>query len=193
MGPCLLTLIHLWASPVQDSSRDSLDNIQETPPSTGTRFTHEYEVDEARAASFSRGIKSTNEYSLHRIGESSSLIDTTSSTVSSPFLSDVYSTLGISETDTSIINSKDTSDLSSKHSSSNYNVLFLATSLYEFNMGRRRYEAGYQYLTYAKGDVFDVLDVKGELWLARNQDDPSGRSIFSEVIPILEIECLLPG
>jgi hypothetical protein len=53
------------------------------------------------------------------------------------------------------------------------NVLFLAASLYEFNIDRARREAGYPYLTYVAGEIFDVIAEKGELWLARNQDDPT--------------------
>jgi hypothetical protein len=80
---------------------------------------------------------------------------------------------------------------SSSHSVS---VLFLAASLFEFNIDKARKEAGYPYLTYVPGEVgvplpnlicaypdtdgrtiqiFDVIGEKGELWLARNQDDPA--------------------
>lgn len=52
-------------------------------------------------------------------------------------------------------------------------VLFLAASVYEFNIDRARREAGYPYLTYVAGEIFDVIGEKGELWLARNQDDPT--------------------
>lgn len=52
-------------------------------------------------------------------------------------------------------------------------VLFLAASIYEFNIDRARREAGYPYLTYVAGEIFDVVGEKGELWLARNQDDPT--------------------
>ena len=71
--------------------------------------------------------------------------------------------------------------------SNDYNVLFLAASVYEFNIDRARREAGYPYLTYVAGEVsnftissldhannlkiFDVIAEKGELWLAKNQDD----------------------
>ncbi|OJJ36895.1 hypothetical protein ASPWEDRAFT_67226 [Aspergillus wentii DTO 134E9] len=51
------------------------------------------------------------------------------------------------------------------------NVLFLAASIYEFNIDRARREAGYPYLTYVAGEIFDVIAEKGELWLAKNQDD----------------------
>jgi hypothetical protein len=54
-------------------------------------------------------------------------------------------------------------------------VLFLAASLYEFNIDKSRREAGYPYLTYTEGEVFDVIAEKGELWLARNQDDATGQ------------------
>lgn len=53
-------------------------------------------------------------------------------------------------------------------------VLFTAASLYEFNIDRARREAGYPYLTYVAGEIFDVVAEKGELWLARNQDDSTG-------------------
>ena len=73
-----------------------------------------------------------------------------------------------------------------------FNVIFLAASVYEFNIDRARKEAGYPYLTYVAGEVssfsvqcltltswclhkllqiFDVIGEKGELWLAKNQDD----------------------
>ena len=52
------------------------------------------------------------------------------------------------------------------------NVMFLAASLFEFNIDRARKEAGYPYLTYVPGEIFDVIGEKGELWLAKNQDDP---------------------
>lgn len=53
-----------------------------------------------------------------------------------------------------------------------YEVLFAVASIYEFNIDRARREAGFPYLTYVAGEVFDVIGEKGELWLARNQDDP---------------------
>ncbi|ODH13109.1 hypothetical protein ACO22_07592 [Paracoccidioides brasiliensis] len=52
-------------------------------------------------------------------------------------------------------------------------VLFLVASLFEFNIDRARREAGYPYLTYVAGEIFDVIGEKGDLWLARNQDDPT--------------------
>lgn len=69
-------------------------------------------------------------------------------------------------------------------------VLFLAASLFEFHIDSTRKEGGYPYLTYQPGEVrstmtvihklilidlqvFDVVGTKGELWLAKNQDDPS--------------------
>ena len=70
-----------------------------------------------------------------------------------------------------------------------FRILFLAASVYEFNIDRARREAGYPYLTYVAGEVsfrefdrflrckltlnqiFDVIGEKGELWLAKNQDD----------------------
>ncbi|KAI9814857.1 MAG: hypothetical protein M1832_005659 [Thelocarpon impressellum] len=50
-------------------------------------------------------------------------------------------------------------------------VLFTAASIEEFNIDRSRTEAGYPYLTYVKGEIFDIIGEKGELWLAKNQDD----------------------
>lgn len=56
-----------------------------------------------------------------------------------------------------------------------YQTLFLAASLYDFNIDSERSEAGYPYLFYTPGEVFDVIGQKGELWLAKNQDDPAQR------------------
>ncbi|KAG6006554.1 hypothetical protein E4U43_000423 [Claviceps pusilla] len=55
--------------------------------------------------------------------------------------------------------------------SDSYNVLWLAASLFEFNIATTKHEAGYPYLTYQTGELFDVIAEKGELWLAKNQDD----------------------
>ena len=52
-------------------------------------------------------------------------------------------------------------------------VLFVCASLFEFSIDKTRKEGGYPYLTYVQGEVFDVIAQKGELWLARNQDDSS--------------------
>lgn len=52
-------------------------------------------------------------------------------------------------------------------------VLFVSASLFEFNIDKERKEGGYPYLTYERGEVFDVVAQKGELWLAKNQDDPT--------------------
>jgi hypothetical protein len=52
-------------------------------------------------------------------------------------------------------------------------VLFVCASLFEFNIDKARKEGGYPYLTYVQGEVFDVVAQKGELWLAKNQDDNS--------------------
>lgn len=51
------------------------------------------------------------------------------------------------------------------------NVLFVCASLFEFSIDKTRKEAGYPYLQYVQGEVFDVVAQKGELWLAKNQDD----------------------
>ncbi|KAL1879941.1 hypothetical protein VTK73DRAFT_6637 [Phialemonium thermophilum] len=56
-----------------------------------------------------------------------------------------------------------------------YNVLWLAASLFEFNIKTTKHEAGYPYLTYQAGEIFDVIAEKGELWLAKNQDDPGNQ------------------
>jgi hypothetical protein len=55
---------------------------------------------------------------------------------------------------------------------SDVEVLFLAASLFEFNIAHDRREGGIPYLVYVPGEIFDVIGMKGELWLARNQDDP---------------------
>ncbi|PHH71608.1 hypothetical protein CDD83_5140 [Cordyceps sp. RAO-2017] len=59
--------------------------------------------------------------------------------------------------------------------SDGYNVLWLAASLFEFNIATTKHEAGYPYLTYQAGEIFDVIAEKGELWLAKNQDDASNQ------------------
>ncbi|SPO00926.1 uncharacterized protein DNG_03674 [Cephalotrichum gorgonifer] len=58
---------------------------------------------------------------------------------------------------------------------SGYTILWLAASLFEFNIETTKHEAGYQYLVYQAGEIFDVIAEKGELWLAKNQDDPQDR------------------
>ncbi|KAK5159133.1 hypothetical protein LTR04_005100 [Oleoguttula sp. CCFEE 6159] len=60
-------------------------------------------------------------------------------------------------------------------SSNNVPVLFLAASLFEFNIDNTRKEAGYPYLSYVCGEIFDVVAQKGEIWLAKNQDDTTNR------------------
>lgn len=50
-------------------------------------------------------------------------------------------------------------------------VLFEAASIYQFNIDRVSREAGFPFLTYDCGEIFDVIGEKGELWLAKNQDD----------------------
>ncbi|KAF2733742.1 hypothetical protein EJ04DRAFT_577436 [Polyplosphaeria fusca] len=68
-------------------------------------------------------------------------------------------------------------------------VLFLAASLFEFNIAHDRREGGIPYLVYVPGEIFDVIGMKGELWLARNQDD-EGRTVgwiwekhFARILP----------
>ncbi|RKF55869.1 hypothetical protein GcC1_200006 [Golovinomyces cichoracearum] len=58
-----------------------------------------------------------------------------------------------------------------KNNPRGYTVLYLAASLFEFNVSATKQEAGYPYLTYQAGEIFDVIGEKGELWLAKNQDD----------------------
>lgn len=54
-------------------------------------------------------------------------------------------------------------------------TLYMAASLFEFNIEGVKTEAGYPYLTYPAGDIFDVIAEKGELWLAKNNEDPTNR------------------
>ena len=98
--------------------------------------------------------------------------------------------------------SRKTSRASSRErpATNGYNILWLAASLFEFNIETTKHEAGYPYLTYQAGEassiretphlrpshcariilvltcvlqIFDVIAEKGELWLAKNQDDPN--------------------
>ncbi|KAJ5150117.1 hypothetical protein N7448_001695 [Penicillium atrosanguineum] len=57
------------------------------------------------------------------------------------------------------------------HATGEAKVLFLTTSIFEFNINSPRREAGYPYLTYGLGEMFNVIGETGELWLAYNQDD----------------------
>ncbi|KAI8711311.1 hypothetical protein NCS52_01507100 [Fusarium sp. LHS14.1] len=66
-------------------------------------------------------------------------------------------------------------NVESSPNSPSYDVLWLAASLFPFGMGTTKLEAGYPYLMYQAGEVFDVIAEKGELWLAKNQDDPNGQ------------------
>jgi hypothetical protein len=67
------------------------------------------------------------------------------------------------------------SSTSRLHANEDTAVLFVAASLFEFNIDKARQEGGYPYLVYTQGEVFDVVAQKGELWLGKNQDDPTGR------------------
>ncbi|POR34992.1 Rho guanine nucleotide exchange factor gef1 [Tolypocladium paradoxum] len=58
------------------------------------------------------------------------------------------------------------------NSASRYKILWSAASLFEMNISTTKHEAGYPYLTYQAGEVFAVIAEKGELWLAKNEDDP---------------------
>lgn len=71
--------------------------------------------------------------------------------------------------------SRRSSRASSRERSDGYRVLWLAASLFEFNISTTKHEAGYPYLTYQAGEIFDVVAEKGELWLAKNQDDATNR------------------
>ncbi|KAK4955381.1 hypothetical protein LTR28_006136 [Elasticomyces elasticus] len=62
---------------------------------------------------------------------------------------------------------------SPKQAPEDMTVLYVAASLYEFNIDRERKEGGFPYLTYAQGEIFDIVAERGEIWLAKNQDDPS--------------------
>ncbi|KAJ6018142.1 hypothetical protein N7451_001521 [Penicillium sp. IBT 35674x] len=52
-----------------------------------------------------------------------------------------------------------------------YNVLFVATSMYDFNIDPIKTEAGYPYLIYGCGQTFSVVAEIGVLWLAFHQED----------------------
>lgn len=107
----------------------------------------------------------------------------TSSTSDSAFLRDVYNSLapvgGPSETGTTQSSTDADGDLNTSSSNRELlqptNVIFLAASIFEFNIESTQYEAGFPYLTYASGEIFDIFAVKGPLWLAMNQDDPECR------------------
>ncbi|GAB7359439.1 hypothetical protein MBLNU230_g6087t1 [Neophaeotheca triangularis] len=92
-----------------------------------------------------------------------------------PPLSRASSTINHSNNQKHLISRRNTgSNEIPQASSSEPNVLFVCASLFEFNIDKARKEGGYPYLTYVQGEVFDVIAQKGELWLARNQDDANG-------------------
>ncbi|KFY94016.1 hypothetical protein V498_04118 [Pseudogymnoascus sp. VKM F-4517 (FW-2822)] len=82
------------------------------------------------------------------------------------------STTDSSQTDTSRRSSRAPSD-NRDFARASYNILYVVASLHEFNIEATKTEAGYPYLTYEDGEIFDVIAEKGELWLAKNQDDPT--------------------
>lgn len=112
-----------------------------------------------------------------------------------PSFSDAFnSALPWSNTESSSQNdaSRRSSQVPSEHRDiprTSYKILYVVASLHEFNIEATKTEAGYPYLTYEDGEVrncstftkirqltisqiFDVIAEKGELWLAKNQDDP---------------------
>ncbi|OBT76586.1 hypothetical protein VF21_05362 [Pseudogymnoascus sp. 05NY08] len=95
-----------------------------------------------------------------------------------PSFSDAFnSALPWSNTDGSSQNdaSRRSSQVPSEHRDiprTSYKILYVVASLHEFNIEATKTEAGYPYLTYEDGEIFDVIAEKGELWLAKNQDDP---------------------
>jgi ankyrin repeat protein len=56
-----------------------------------------------------------------------------------------------------------------------YGVLFVAVSLFDFNIDSN-HRQGFPYHMYVPGEVFDVIDEVGELWLAINQNDPQRKA-----------------
>ncbi|OBT48617.1 hypothetical protein VE00_00901 [Pseudogymnoascus sp. WSF 3629] len=95
-----------------------------------------------------------------------------------PSFSDAFnSALPWSNTESSSQNdaSRRSSQVPSEHRDiprTSYKILYVVASLHEFNIEATKTEAGYPYLTYEDGEIFDVIAEKGELWLAKNQDDP---------------------
>jgi hypothetical protein len=85
------------------------------------------------------------------------------------------STVTPSTTHSAVRPMSSSSSTSRLHANEDTAVLFVAASLFEFNIDKARQEGGYPYLVYTQGEVFDVVAQKGELWLGKNQDDPTGR------------------
>ncbi|KUJ15228.1 uncharacterized protein LY89DRAFT_783417 [Mollisia scopiformis] len=76
-----------------------------------------------------------------------------------------------------------------------YLVLYVVASLFDFHLDLEKVEAGYTWLSYNAGDVFDVIGEKGELWLAVNQDDSQNKVgwLWSKHCAILPPEDLKLG
>jgi dynamin-binding protein len=68
----------------------------------------------------------------------------------------------------------DEAELLPKDTNGEVRVLFVVASLFEFHIDSNRREAGYPYLKYVAGEIFEIVGQRGELWLARNQDDEHG-------------------
>ncbi|KAH8657401.1 hypothetical protein BGZ60DRAFT_472194 [Tricladium varicosporioides] len=122
--------------------------------------------------------RASNDYNTTHRRESGSTYNSTSHHIDGPPVSTrPYS--GIFHSAMPLPDGPEDSQRSSRASSRDrnisggYNVLYLAASLFEFNISATKSEAGYPYLTYQAGEIFDVIGEKGELWLAKNQDDPS--------------------
>ncbi|KAJ4301843.1 hypothetical protein N0V90_003939 [Kalmusia sp. IMI 367209] len=64
-------------------------------------------------------------------------------------------------------------DMSEQGEDPDAEILFLAASLFEFHVSFSKREGGFPYLEYVPGEIFKVIGLKGELWLARNEDDPT--------------------
>ncbi|KAF2141749.1 uncharacterized protein K452DRAFT_298415 [Aplosporella prunicola CBS 121167] len=124
---------------------------------------------ESAAASMTR--LSLDNYNEHgrQSGQSSFTAQSNQTRTSSIFNSAMPMNMAESPTDTRDQRDDTSSETDEKESE----VLFLAASLFEFNIAHDRREAGFPYLVYVPGEIFDVIGQKGELWLARNQDDPS--------------------
>jgi Ras association (RalGDS/AF-6) domain len=72
---------------------------------------------------------------------------------------------------------------------------FSAVSLFEFIVDTTKTEAGFPYLTYLPGEVFEIIAERGELWLARSQMDLIGwiwKKHFSR-LPNFDSAIIPPG
>lgn len=143
--------------------------IGQTPP-LHTNSAQSYESAGRYHSSQSRPMSNQTYHTAHSVQPSANQFARQSQSPQPPSQSVFSSALPMSDSPVEG-GSMERSERTSQGGNREYPVLFLAASLFDFSIDRTRKEAGYPYLEYVPGEIFDVIGEKGELWLAKNQDD----------------------